>query len=232
MELEIRKIETPYIPLQITVRKDSPSDDAVIKEMFVENVYHTQDYYFEANDVILDVGANIGVFTLDVLLRAKNKGVPVKIYAFEPEPHNLELLTKNLSDNEWVFDESVVWIVTEALSDKDGESFIDDNHGGSRLSANGTAIKTMTLDHFFEQEKLDSVAFAKFDIEGSEVPVLMAASDETLDKIHHMAIEFDEQNGVSDFTKLIGRFARNCGISTLGVPARGCYIYTERFEKW
>ncbi len=222
-------VKTNYDPIKITVREDSKSDEAIIKEIFDENVYRLHDNLFLGGGVVLDIGANIGVFTLRVLLHAKENGIPVKIYAIEPEPHNLELLTQNLAQNQWLIANNEVIIINQGISDKSGKAFINDNHGGSRLAKSGAEITLVTLDQLVENEEIKEIAFAKFDIEGSEVPTILAASNETIDKIHYCAIEFDEQNGLDRFADVVNRFARNCQINTLGVPARGCYIYTERF---
>lgn len=234
MNLKNIVIGTEYAPLLISVREGSGSDEIIIREIFEENVYRMHDNFFVEEGVVLDVGANIGVFTLNVLLRAKNNCKPVTIYAIEPEPHNLELLRKNLDQNAWLYDAGRVVIVTSAISDKHGSAYIPDNHGGSSIaygdSSNKPNIETITLDEFFETYDIDKVSFAKFDIEGSEIPVLLSASDENLDKIRRIALEFDEQNGLTKFSEVTARFARNCQINTLGVPARGCYIYTERFD--
>ena len=223
-------VKTKYDPIKITVREGSRSDEAIISEIFEENVYRLHDNFFKKGSVVIDAGANIGVFTLRVLLHAKDNGRPVTIYAIEPEPHNLELLKQNLKQNDWLIGDSEVIIVEQGLSDKPGEAFIDDSHGGSRLMPEGHRISLITLDQLVEEEGLEEIEFAKFDIEGSEVPTILAASDKTIDKIHRTAIEFDEQNGLDKFADVLNRFGRNCQINTLGVPARGCYIYTERFE--
>lgn len=227
------KIETQYQPIIITVRQDSAHDEAIIDEIFKDNVYRLHDNFFAEEGVVLDVGANIGVFTLNVLLRAKNNGKPITVFAIEPEPHNLELLQRNLDQNAWLQGDSSVVVVASAISDKHGRSYISNDHGGSRIgerSEGDTLISTITFDDFIEIYNIDKVSFAKFDIEGAEVPAILAASIKNVDKIRRTAIEFDEENGLDRFADLINIFARNCQINTLGVPARGCYIYTERFD--
>src|ERR1700724_4253990 len=47
-------------------------------------------------DIAVDIGANIGVYTLNM---AQRIGAMGKVYAFEPEPTNFELLTKNVREN-------------------------------------------------------------------------------------------------------------------------------------
>lgn len=224
------KIETGYDPIKILTRNGSNDDTSVIKEIFEENVYHLHDNFFVEDGVVLDIGANIGVFTLNVLLRAKNNGVPVEIYAVEPEPNNLAILKMNLSNNSWLIGDSKVYIVENGILDRSGRAFINDKHGSSHLADEGSEINILSFDDLFDMEKIDKVSFAKLDIEGSEIPALLSVSDSNLDKIRRIAVEFDEHNGLDNFAALINRFARNCQINTLGVPARGCYIYAERFD--
>ena len=47
-------------------------------------------------NVVLDIGANIGYFTL---LLAKLVGTKGRVFAFEPEPNNFSLLKKNVEED-------------------------------------------------------------------------------------------------------------------------------------
>ena len=49
-------------------------------------------------DIVIDIGANIGYFTL---LFAKLVGPAGKVYSFEPEPSNFSILKKNVKVNEY-----------------------------------------------------------------------------------------------------------------------------------
>jgi FkbM family methyltransferase len=74
---------------------------------------------------IVDVGANIGYYTL---LFSKLTGDSGRVYAFEPEPQNFALLQQNLSRNQ----RTNVVALNRAASDRAGESFLylsTENHG-------------------------------------------------------------------------------------------------------
>lgn len=217
-----------YGDIRFKIRRNSPSDKLVIDEMFKQNVYHLRDDMFAEGDTILDIGANIGTFTIDVLRRAKNNGVSVTIYAIEPEPHNIRLLEKNIDQNSHLLEDSKVIIISKAIGGHEGKVFISDGHGGSRVTTEGTKVDIITLDRLIDLYSIKSIAFMKLDIEGSEVPTILNASDRAIDMMLRTAIEFDEQNDVADFTRILDRFARRCSFYTLGVPSRGCYLYTER----
>ena len=99
MNLSKITIPTAYSKVTIKYRRDNDNDLAIIREIFNRNVYEF-DMGKITENVVLDVGANIGVFTLFVLAQAHNNTRPVHIYAFEPENNNLEIFNKNIADNE------------------------------------------------------------------------------------------------------------------------------------
>lgn len=71
------------------------TDEKVIPEVLQKNVYQSNKFKFflEPGDRWLDLGGNIGTFSLLCL----NKGLFV--VTFEPEPENFNLLTKNIDTN-------------------------------------------------------------------------------------------------------------------------------------
>lgn len=63
-------------------------------EIFVQNTYAQHGLIIREGDVILDVGANIGMFALYALLGSN----PARLYCFEPAPNCLAALRANLAD--------------------------------------------------------------------------------------------------------------------------------------
>lgn len=224
------KIKDDYGDITIHTRKGSTTDEVVVDEIFKQNVYHLRDDMITDSGVVIDLGANIGAFTIEILRRAKHNGKPVTIYAIEPEPSNLEMLYKNIQANQHIIEDSKVIVVPLAIGGEAGTVKISDEHGGARVGDKGTEVQMITLDEFVKTQDITAIDLLKADTEGSELPTLLACSDETLDMIKYSAIEFDEYNG-EGFEKLIKRFNRKCSFYTLGVPSRGCYLYTERHIK-
>ena len=62
-------------------------------------------------DTVVDLGANIGYYTL---ILAQLVGKSGHVYAFEPEPSNFEILSKNVKENK----HDNVTLVQKAISDK------------------------------------------------------------------------------------------------------------------
>ena len=65
-------------------------------------------------DIVVDLGANIGYYTL---ILAQLVGEFGHVYAFEPEPSNFELLSKNVKEN----NHNHVTLVQKAVSDKNSK---------------------------------------------------------------------------------------------------------------
>jgi FkbM family methyltransferase len=121
--------------------------------------------HLKPGDVALDVGANIGYYSL---LFSRLVGAAGKVYAFEPAEQNLNALRRNLAEV------SNVAAVPVALSDQDGFAQL----GGTTADtlrigyAEGTSVKTMRLDTWAAEVPLVQLDFLKMDIEGHEIPML------------------------------------------------------------
>ena len=121
-----------------------------------------------SGDIVVDIGAHIGYYTLQF---ANLVGPTGKVYAFEPEPKNFELLKKNVQINKY---DNVV-LIQKIVSDKDGivEFFISkfDSIGNKLFKSNeaGSSIKieSTTLDEYFKDLK-EKIDFIKMDIQGGE----------------------------------------------------------------
>jgi len=75
--------------------RPNTTDEKVIPEVLKKCVYERKaiDFFINTNEIWLDLGANIGTFSLLCLARG------AKVIAFEPEPENFALLNQNLQAN-------------------------------------------------------------------------------------------------------------------------------------
>jgi FkbM family methyltransferase len=124
-------------------------------------------------DVVVDVGANIGYYT--VLLAQKAKIV----YAIEPEEETFEILSKNVVENKL---KNVV-LIKAAVGDGNGmvelyKSFL--NNGDHRLWGNSDTRETEVVclrkldDMLVNEEKIDLI---KIDTQGWEPAVIGGAKN-------------------------------------------------------
>jgi FkbM family methyltransferase len=152
-------------------------DDKDTLELAVHEVYEpvgTSLFNREIHpgQTVLDLGANIGYYTLIAARRTSPKG---KVYAFEPDPDNFSLLQKNVERNGY----SNVVLVNQAVSDHTGRTRLylnETNKGDHRIYNPGDGkkfadIQVAALDDFFK--RLDKkIHFIKMDVQGAEAAAL------------------------------------------------------------
>ncbi len=140
--------------------------DAVERELLASRLH--EGFTF------IDVGANIGAYSLFVAARA---GRRARILAVEPQPEVFARLSFNIAQNPF----GTVKAVACALADKPGELtlFIDPtNRGESSVrilnSSAGTSVKVpaMTLLSLVEGEGYERIDAIKLDVEGAEDLIL------------------------------------------------------------
>src|SRR5664279_1756690 len=90
-------------------------DSAVSTNLFVNHVWEPEETnvilgLLHEGDVFVDVGANIGYFTL---LASHAVGRTGKVFAFEPGPGNVRLLRKNVEANQC----GNVWVEEKAVTE-------------------------------------------------------------------------------------------------------------------
>ncbi len=130
-------------------------------------------------DTVVDVGANIGEWTLQM---ADAVGPSGRVIAIEPVPHLAEALQKSALANNM----RQVSIAAVALSESEGQAEFSverANTGGSRLGRycrdgeafDSITVRLETLDGLLARSAIGRVDFIKVDVEGFELEVLRGA---------------------------------------------------------
>ena len=147
-------------------------------------------------EIIVDIGANIGYYTL---LFAKLVGASGNVFAFEPEPYNFQLLQKNVKANSY----QNVTIEKKAILDKNGKTnlYLSKSNVGShsifpRTKNHQTCIEveTITLDDYFNNKTGKKISFVKIDAECSEPAVLRGMTSILTNKNLKHLIEYAPSN--------------------------------------
>jgi FkbM family methyltransferase len=127
-------------------------------------------------DICFDLGANIGYATL---FMADKCGASGKVYAIEPDPHNLNLLNLTIEENNF---QNIVDVEQCMVSniDKDQDFWIArapnlNSVHKTKHSIRKIVVKSHRLDSFLENKECPN--FIKMDVEGHEVQILDAAVD-------------------------------------------------------
>ncbi|WP_029925465.1 FkbM family methyltransferase [Nocardia otitidiscaviarum] len=219
------KILTPNPRYAFTTRDGSPSDEAVIRETWCENVYQIHpEHVARRGAVVVDIGANIGAVTV----YAASLGQHVRVLAVEPERDNLNLLMRNVADNNV---EGQVTFAEIAISKTAGMGWIMPGHGHSLLGfepGTGDPIRVASLAELFAENDITECDVLKVDVEGAEYGIIAGADRDTLAKVRYLTLEFDAAPD-DVFGPLVAKLAKTHGIQILGSPERGGYIYARRY---
>lgn len=128
-------------------------------------------------DVILDIGANVGVYSIWFDKCINGEG---KIFAFEPDLNNFQKIQYNLKLNN---NPPSIKLYDSAVSNSNGYieffSGLDEQSSisfATDQNLQSIKVKTVTLDDFCEQNSISEINYLKIDVEGAEYLVLEGAN--------------------------------------------------------
>jgi FkbM family methyltransferase len=153
---------------------------SVIFEVIRDRIYE-QVYDLRQDDVVIDVGAHVGIFAVKAARTLGGHGV---VIAIEPEPRNCTLLAENIVNNGV---DRIVTIVQKAAGSGKGKgklylSAFDTGHSFHGVSHYGEVmndhidVDVDSLDNIASELGLGRVDFVKIDAEGWALEVLRGMS--------------------------------------------------------
>jgi FkbM family methyltransferase len=169
-------------------------DNYILREVFVDQVYQKcLEYLTTEASVVIDIGANIGAFS--VLTAARNHALTV--YCYEPFAENFRLLQENIHlnglDGRIKAFQCAVGAERQTrtvfLTVAGGASSMYEKHG-QKVDLEVVALKDILADNHLERCDL-----LKVDCEGSEYEVLYSTPDDVFARIDAIGMEFHEQFG-------------------------------------
>jgi len=156
----------------------------------------------EENETLVDVGANVGSYSLMVANEYKSKAA--KVIAIEAHPDNYKALCRNIQCNRF---ENVIIPINKVVSDHKGVvALYERSHDGTRVDSemfsvcndqlidtsnilhpggNSLEMECDTLDNILHSYRVDVI---KMDVEGAEVLALKGAP-KTLERIRKIIVE-------------------------------------------
>ena len=162
------------------------SDFSCFRQIFMDGDYELD--LPQRPDVIVDVGANIGLASIFFAKRYD----PSRIIALEPDPSNFEMLQRNTKGitavtclNQALWKNTGRLSLEQGVHDKWGVQVREDAGGKSTVQA----IDMATL---MQQHRLEHIDLLKIDIEGAEVDVLSANCSSWLPKVKVLVIELHD----------------------------------------
>lgn len=150
------------------------NDTAILEAMIAGNYEPEETTKYKSiihkGDVVLDIGANIGYFTL---LFARAVGSSGLVYAFEPDPTNFKLLQKNIETNGYANVKAFNYAVSDSI--RKGFLYLNDyNAGDGRIFGSENDRKAVPIEIISLDEKFPELRpnFVKIDTQGAEIGIL------------------------------------------------------------
>jgi FkbM family methyltransferase len=157
-------------------------DDWIQKQIFFFGSYLLEQqetrYWCKSvrhGEIILDIGANIGYYSLLASKRIGNQG---KVYAFEAAPETFRKLSANIQRNAMTNVVAINLAITNFRGTIDLHIADTRNTGMSSIAAfadesgETVTVPCDTLDNIANDHSLDRVDRIKIDVEGAEMMVL------------------------------------------------------------
>ncbi|MCF8082923.1 MAG: FkbM family methyltransferase [Deltaproteobacteria bacterium] len=143
--------------------------------------------------VILDVGANIGIFSLYACMNGAKR-----VYAFEPNQQAYDLLTKNVLRNNLshkivhrrlaITGEAGRQVKFPVNASPKNKIIVGD------VKEDYEVVNTSTLKHVLNENKIDLVDLLKLDCQGMEYEIIEGLDKATADKITSVKMEYHYSN--------------------------------------
>ncbi len=193
----LHRYEIDGVSLLAYDEADSQSANWVAWELQADD-YRLRDMRFGEGDVVIDIGAHVGLFSIYLAKRWP----ALKVFAFEPFPANFRNCAENLQINSVT---NVVLSPNAITNDSRLLSMATDPHNSGGASAvvktfeaNGivTDLASMTLDEVFLVHEIGRCKLLKIDCEGMEYEILLGAR--VLDKVEYLAGEFHASPSLQD----------------------------------
>ncbi len=190
-------LQLPGLTQSLQLCLHNPEHDLVSKYIHEHHYWEIHETALlldslKAGQNIIDVGANIGYYSIISADKVGNQG---NVFAFEPDPDNFALLEQNISLNHM----NNIHAINAGLSNNNEDSFLylsADNQGDHRLFAETeasakTAIKLLNGDEFFLNHP-SPIHFIKIDTQGGEFQVVDGLRNTIYNNREHlsMIVEF------------------------------------------
>ncbi|MDY6905617.1 MAG: FkbM family methyltransferase [Thermodesulfobacteriota bacterium] len=191
--MKIYPLNIPGVTTTLAMYLHPENDKCVSKQIREQGIWEPYETslivdYLGNGGVFLDIGANIGYYTV---LAASIVGREGLVVAFEPDNDNFALLEQNLALNHM----TNVRPICAAVSGHRGRGFLyrsTDNSGDHQLYDNGEGRSRMAADVVHGGDYVRSITrrvdFIKIDTQGSETGIVNGLSRIILSNREHLTM--------------------------------------------
>jgi FkbM family methyltransferase len=197
-------------PRQATVVDQASSMAAaiIIHEMAADR-YGLDAVALSPGDVVVDIGAHIGIFSMFLAIRHPD----IIVHAYEPYPDNAKCLDLNLRANHVrnvtvhgcavTADRRPLEMVTNPCNSGGATA-----HSTTLSSGRVSGIPSVTLEDVFQANHIERCRLLKLDCEGSEHEILLNTT--ILDRVDYLAVESHTNDALKSHGYSCARLRQHC----------------------
>ena len=163
-----------------------------------KNYMHYMNNFFPEfsiikGETVLDIGAHHGIFTINIA------DMGAKVHSFEPNPMSLEIIKKNISINSFITDPIInnYAVTSNKNQSVDFDLGVRSTAGSIKTfkhdqlqSGKKIKVKTINIDNYILNNRLNHIKFLKMDCEGAEYDIFK--SSEEIYNIKYLIVEAHE----------------------------------------
>lgn len=188
-------------------------------EVFFQKIYDHKLVRINKDDIVVDIGANYGFFA-----GYAQTHLPSKIFCIEPSTRIMAYLRNNLGNNR-------TRIIEAAVSSSTGVQRFSDNITSSasgHIDENGEyEVRVIGINDIFDELKIEKINFLKIDCEGSEKNIFEEISQDTLNKIDKIVVEYHSD----EIKDIILAKLLQCGFEINDVKSSLIFAHNPEFLK-
>lgn len=172
--------------LKIKIRTNS-TDIMQLGTVWFTKDYSMPGFEIKDNDVVIDIGAHVGLFSLFASQFCKSG----KIYCFEPIKENYEALLDNINLNK--IKNIVPLNLAVSKENEHVKIYLNSDESAHSIFPSGDAfveVKSTTIETFFDEHKIENCNLMKIDCEGAEYEIIDSIPDGYFSRINKMIIEY------------------------------------------
>tara|TARA_B100001079_G_scaffold223071_1_gene199478 strand:- start:59 stop:829 length:771 start_codon:yes stop_codon:yes gene_type:complete len=200
--------------LKIKIRVNS-TDLMALTNVWMINEYEIEKFKINKNDIIIDVGAHIGLFSL----LASKSCFAGKIFSYEPINENFEMLMQNIKSNK--LKNIFPFNLAVSKNTSNVKLFLDKDESAHSIFQKNTSyvtVESISLQKIFDDNDINFCKILKLDCEGAEYEIIDSLPDKYFEKIQNMIIEYHLADSKPELGKDLISKIKNAGFQIITRP--------------
>jgi FkbM family methyltransferase len=193
--------------LKIKIRVNS-TDLMALTNVWMINEYEIEKFKIKKDDIMIDVGAHIGLFSL----LASKSCFAGKIFSYEPINENFEMLMQNIKSNK--LKNIFPFNLAVSKNTSNVKLFLDKDESAHSIFQKNTSyvtVESISLQKIFDDNDINFCKILKLDCEGAEYEIIDSLPDKYFEKIQNMIIEYHLADSKPELGKDLISKIKNAG---------------------